>query len=268
MQISFFFCNFVAVMQKHLLLIIFLILFGLNAKAEFVTLRTGKTIQGTILVQNEEVTIIRDSNGQRYQYPTAEVVSIQSVQVEEEKTKPTPQQMPEEKPKNSTAKRTTFMVEVAGAAMTEPHQRCGGAITGNLLIGSRQIAGKEVVLGGWVGYHGCFFPAGELAKQSLHFLPIALAFRMPLIANSHAPIVGATIGYGIGLSKNYTGGIYSGIDLGYRFSSANGSIILVAANVQFQQVRMTTTERVDGTNYTGKLGRNLVSPGVKVAFSF
>ena len=46
------------------------------ARAETLILRTGARVQGEILLQNEEVVIIRDASGARFQYPRAEVVEI------------------------------------------------------------------------------------------------------------------------------------------------------------------------------------------------
>ena len=46
--------------------------------AEVVTLRTGQMVKGEVLLQNEEVVIVRTKNGMRYQYPASEVVSIRA----------------------------------------------------------------------------------------------------------------------------------------------------------------------------------------------
>ena len=41
--------------------------------AEVVRLKSGKTIEGTILFQNDEVIVIRDASGARFQYPKSEI---------------------------------------------------------------------------------------------------------------------------------------------------------------------------------------------------
>ena len=64
-------------MRKVVLLIV-LCAAVLCAHAETLILRTGARVQGTIVFQNEEVVIIRDYEGQRFQYPRADVAQILS----------------------------------------------------------------------------------------------------------------------------------------------------------------------------------------------
>jgi hypothetical protein len=45
--------------------------------AEVVVLNTGIRIQGEIIMQNEEVVIIKKKDGTRFQYPRSELASIQ-----------------------------------------------------------------------------------------------------------------------------------------------------------------------------------------------
>ena len=54
--------------------------------AEVVTLRTGQSIKGEILLQNDEVVIIRAKNGTRYQYPKSEILTIKHDDASQEAT--------------------------------------------------------------------------------------------------------------------------------------------------------------------------------------
>ena len=45
---------------------------------EVVVLRSGKVLQGEILVHNQDVLIMRDTDGIRRQYPTSSVLSIKA----------------------------------------------------------------------------------------------------------------------------------------------------------------------------------------------
>ena len=42
--------------------------------ADVIRLKSGKTIEGTILFEDAEVVVIRDATGARYQYPKSELV--------------------------------------------------------------------------------------------------------------------------------------------------------------------------------------------------
>ncbi|MCI5682038.1 MAG: hypothetical protein MR293_08735, partial [Bacteroidales bacterium] len=46
------------------------------AQAEVLTLRTGAIVVGTIVFENEEVVVLKDASGARYQYPREDVLSV------------------------------------------------------------------------------------------------------------------------------------------------------------------------------------------------
>ena len=69
--------------NRKYILLIGLLLLSFTAMAEVVVLRSGQSVKGEIMLQNEDVVIIRSNNGMRYQYPMNEVLSIQK---EEQKT--------------------------------------------------------------------------------------------------------------------------------------------------------------------------------------
>lgn len=293
-------------MRRKILLIGLMIACAMGVHAEFITLKNGQTVQGQILVDNSDVLIIKDKNGARFQYPRTEVVSVSSsnpavaastekaASKDGDKKQETGNKKQETKVKkqetgikNTTTytggeapKKTSFRLELAGGAGTEPSQRWGGAASADLLLGSKQIAGKEILLGGQIGYHGYFFPTVQNDKKTvatLHFLPIALALRGALMPGTHAPELGMSIGYGIALDKKYLGGIYVGLDAGYRYRISTNNAFYMGAYLQFQQAEISTTETINdvdaddnpfATQYTNKTGRSLVNIGMKIGLSF
>ena len=70
-----FFCIF-ALEMKKLPLIVLLSLLALCAHAETLLLHTGARVKGEIVFRNEEVIIIRNADGARFQYPRADVKEI------------------------------------------------------------------------------------------------------------------------------------------------------------------------------------------------
>ena len=104
--------------------------------------------------------------------------------------------------------------------------------------------------------------------KQYHFIPVQAALRMPILEQQHAPVIGASIGYGIALSKSYTGGLYAGLDLGYRYQANPKTAIGVVGFVQFQQAKVEVIDTVDGHEFANKTGRNLLSFGLKFALYF
>lgn len=257
MLISKFFRTFAADMRKKLHIIALFLLIALCAHAETILLRTGARVKGTIVFQNEEVVIVREAeSGARFQYPRADVEEILSDDVAQEEQTVTA----EEEQEITTSKKASILVELAGGAAVIPNDVAGGAAAVDLLVGSHHIGDRHLFIGGGIGYHGLFMGA-----EKYNFLPIQVALRMPFIEAKHAPVFGFGVGYGVALSKDYLGGLYAGVDLGYRCQLNPKTAIALLAFAQFQQAKLTTTTTIEGIDYTNQTGRNIVVTGLKLA---
>ena len=163
----------------------------------------------------------------------------------------------------TTSKKASILLEIAGGAAVIPSQSAGGAVSADLLVGSHHIGDKHIFIGGGLGYHGVF-----LGAEKYNFLPIQVALRMPMIEAKHAPVFGFGLGYGIALSKNYLGGIYAGVDLGYRCQLNPKTAIALVAFANFQQAQVPVTTVIEGIEFTNQSGRYIVSSGLKLALYF
>ena len=262
MQIFTYLCRrFDTAMRK---LFVFIVLFCVSlscAHAETILLRTGARVKGTIVFQNEEVVIVRDAEGARFQYPRADVQEILSD--EAEKNDSAQPSETTETQEITTSKKASILLEIAGGASVIPLQSAGGAVSADLLVGSHHIGDKHIFIGGGLGYHGVF-----LGPEKYNFLPIQVALRMPMIEAKHAPVFGFGIGYGVALSKDYLGGIYAGVDLGYRCQLNPKTAIALVAFANFQQAQVPVTTEIEGLPFTSKSGRNIVATGLKLALYF
>ena len=232
------------------------------ACAETLILRTGARMKGTIVFQNEEVVIFRDASGARFQYPRAEVAEIMADEKQGEEDEGT-KGAEEQESEITTSKKASMLLEVGGGVAINPNTAVGGAVSIDILVGSHHIGDRHLFIGGGLGYHGLFFGADKY-----NFLPIQVALRVPFIETKHAPVFGASIGYGIALSKDYLGGIYTGIDFGYRCQLNPKTAISVVAFAQMQQAKINAVEIIDGNEYINRTGRIFFTPGVKMALYF
>jgi hypothetical protein len=222
-------------------------------------LRTGARIKGKIVLQNEEVVIVRDAEGARFQYPRAEVVEI----VEDEAEEVTSPDSEISTNQVATTKKASILLELSAAPAIMVPMAVGGNANVDLLAGSHHIGDKHIFIGGGLGYHG-YFMGGDV----YNFLPIEAKLSMPLIEAKHAPFFGFALGYGIALSKDYVGGIYTGLDFGYRYQINPKSALALMVFASFQQARLNIIETIEGNEYINKSGRSFVSPGIKLALYF
>lgn len=254
---SIFFRTFAADMKKISLIAICLVC-ALYACAETIVLRTGARMKGEIILQNDEVVILRDNSGARFQYMRADVEEILTVDPQEEE-----ETVVEEDDNIGTVKKASILLELAGGAACIPNDAVGGAAIVNFLVGSHHIGNRHLFIGGGLGYHGLF-----IGEEKYNFLPVQVALRMPLMEQKHAPTFGVALGYGIALSSDYLGGLYAGLDFGYRCQLNEKTAIAIEAFAQFQQATIHVTEVVEDVHYINKVTRNLVTPGIKFALFF
>lgn len=245
-------------MKKQLIIIALVLLCASLAHAETLLLRTGARVKGDIVFQNEEVVIIRNAEGARFQYPRVEIQEILTVDpVEEEEV------IEVKKDEIGTSKKVSVSLELGGGAACIPNSAVGGGFSVDFLVGSHHIGQRHLFLGAGLGYHGMFIGA-----EKYNFLPIQLAIRLPLIEQKHAPVFGMALGYGIALSKTYKGGLYASLDFGYRYQINEKSALALVASAQFQQAKIKATEIINDNTFTNYTGRYLVSPELKLVFMF
>ena len=230
--------------------------------AETIVLRTGARVQGTIVFQNEEVVIIRNAEGARFQYPKSDVSDILADDTPVESTSSRNDVITNE-PEITTSKKASILLEIAAGGADIPNQSMGAAVSADLLVGSHHIGDRHIFVGGGLGYHGVF-----MGNDKYNFLPIQAVIRMPFLETKHAPVFGMGIGYGIALSKNYVGGLYAGVDLGYRYQLNPKTALGAVFYTQFQQATMKVTETVEKKTFTNNTGRNILAFGAKFTFYF
>lgn len=246
-------------MKRPVYIAFLLCLCAMCARAETIILRTGARVKGTIVIMNDDVVIVRNAEGARFQYPRADVLEV----IKEEEPEEQQAEAAIEEVEIKTRKKVTVVLELSGGAAINPNETAGGAAGVDLIVGNHHIGNRHILIGGGLGYHGLF-----IGGQSYNFIPIQVALRVPFLEAKHAPFFGASLGYGIALSKDYLGGIYAGIDFGYRYQISPKTALAVVAFAQFQQAKINTTVTVEGVDFLNKVGRNFLTPGVKVALYF
>ena len=271
---------------RRLILSLFM-LCAIAVQADVLVLKSGKEIHGIILVQNEEVVVVKTTSGSRFQYPTKEVKTIRKEGsdnqggADQSTTHREGQAIDDKQASPSSVKKVSVAIELAGGAATKPKDdNTYGNISANLLIGSHNLLSRGIFVGGSIGYLGALYtttqtivttttPIVKKTTTAYSFLPITLAARIPLLQHKHAPMIGMQLGYGIALSKDYQGGLNAGINLGYCYRISDRQRLYVAADCQLQQAFINTTEHITDNegqkhDYTHHAGQCFIQYGVRL----
>lgn len=239
--------------MHRILHILLLLILSCPIFAEVVTLRSGQTVRGEIVLQNDEVVIIRTNNGMRHQYPTSEVVSIRSNEViVDQPTAVAPAVRP-----------VNIALQAHGGAVYLPQLGWGGQFGADFMIGSRAIKGTRMFVGGGIGYR-----AKAIGGTTYSFIPLQAYLSAPLTDQKHAPMVGMNIGYGFSANKHTQGGICVGATFGGSYLINQQASLQYGIYAEWQQAQTDVIEYIDDTPYTNHVGCNFIAMGAKIAILF
>lgn len=223
--------------------------------AEVVVLQSGQSVKGDIVLQNEDVVIIRSNNGMRYQYPMNEVVSIKA---EEKDTRATNT----DKTTLAKTKIVSICVQAMGGALYIPNIGWGGYAGADLMIGAN-LMNKKVFLGGGIGYR-----AKVVEKEAYSFIPLQVCVSSLLGEKQSAPVVGLNVGYGFATNAGTQGGICVGADMGWSFEINHETRLVLGLNAEWQQAQTDVEQIIEDKKYTNHMGVNFITVGAKIAILF
>ena len=247
--------------KKYILFFCFLLL-PLLLLAEVVVLQSGQSVKGDIVLQNEDVVIIRATNGMRYQYPMSEVLDVKQ---DEHVSEPAQ----EKKDAEDQFKHVAVCAQTVGGGVYVPYMGWGGNVGASLKIGANLLEEKQMFVGGEVGYKAMIF-----TDQTYSFIPLQFFFSTILNSEKHAPIVGVNVGYSFSANRKTQGGICAGANVGWHYKIDHDTSIALGISTDWQQakteikqmiVNPDTNEQKDYTNY---MGVNFITLAVRLAIHF
>ena len=232
---------------------VLILLAGMSAKADVITLRSGQRVEGSILVQNADILIVKTSSGARFQYPMAEVVKIDTSVVKQDTVVISPTE------RKSKPVAIRLSVDAGGAFV--PNYEAGGGLAVDAAIGTRDLAGKGIFLGGSIGYFGAYTGSNH------HFIPLQAVVGIPLASRVEVPELMIGLGYGFGTGKSQ-GGVAATLRLIWSLYSNASTKLLLGASLRFQQGDRNQVETIDGVAYSRNAGAVYLLTGVSMALQF
>ena len=249
--------NYIVLRKKSVILVLFFLLLSPIILAEVVTLRTGKVVTGEIVLQNEEVLIIRTKTGALYQYPASEVLSVKSEELVST----------ELEEKASASRSVAVRLQTAGGAVYMPEIGWGGQFAVDLMLGTYAIQESKIFLGAGLGYRAKSFANyhSESKNATYSFLPLQAVVAMPVGKQAHSPFWGMSIGYGFALNKQTQGGICAGAEVGWNYEFASEKALQMSLFAELQQAKTAVRQVVSDVEYINHVGCNFIAMGVKLA---
>lgn len=241
-------------MRRPLVHILILLLFATSLHAERITLRSGRRLTGTVLSQTGGVLLLQTPQGQRFQFPMEEVLGIEADTKEEAKdTVANP---------SARFRPVAFRIAVSGGLAAASGERCGGMAAAELQAGTRRIAGRDIFLGGSVGYAGAFL------SPAAHFIPLQAVAAVPVPLEPGRKCraeVHTSLGYAFAL-KGQKGGLTGSLGAGLRIELPDQKALFAGLTARFVQTERERSTLIGNDTYTHSAGTTvwLIGAGITI----
>jgi len=225
-----------------------------------VTLHSGEIFVGEILLNNQEIILIKTLSGSRFQFPVSEIKSIEQNDVKTSEIKK------ENNIELIDAANLCGILEInGGISNAENKYRNGISNQLTLTFGTRKVAKKEIFVGGGVGYFNVFL---KDEVETIGFIPVFLSLKTNLTDKKTSPYLGLDTGYAFTLNSKLEGGQFSKFSFGInRKVNFKTSLFLgLYANVLSFSTNLVETNNFGVFNYYGKT--SMINFGMNLGLQF
>ena len=249
-----------------------LLLLSQIAAAEVVQLKSGLSVSGTVVFENEQVLVIKTADGSRYQYLKSDV---EQVLTDEKALEEQPTAEPAAK-RIQNQRKVVALLQLSAEVDFPP---AGAALIGagfgvDMIIASRPLPlrrgegdnGAACSVGAGVGYHlaGCHFLPIQLRTD--FYIPCATTWQKRKLKRPRQAVIGLGAGYGVALCEGDKGGLFADLSAGWRWMvGENGRALAFTFFGNFQQAKISNlrVEIPAGTYWEPLATRTYMNVGLR-----
>jgi hypothetical protein len=248
--------------MRKLLLFVFLLLLNISAFSQSdvlsrITLVSGESYTGHVVLQNAETVMLQTVNGVRYQFPAADVASIKPLSAEKKL---------DDTDDNSTPSGVCGMLEISGGgAVAADKFHFALPVSVAMAFGAKQIAKMPLFAGLGLGYSLVYSAEN---KEIIGFVPIFLRLKYNKTDKRTAPYFLLDGGYAVGISKDYGGGLYAKTSTGVQVNFSEQSAFFAGAFFGVQSFRGSLIDVRENQQFNYRGTSSIVSFGLHCGLQF
>jgi len=231
-----------------------------------ITLKTGEVYSGEIILQNDEIILIRTTTGERFQFPVFQVKSIAKITDKIEEIQGNENIYDEILPYQSEHNFCSI-IEVSGAKSSGKNSfsnSTSGEMT--LSFGTRSIAGKSLFFGGGAGFSTVI---NSSINQISNFVPVFVRFQSNnLMQWRTSPYLSLDTGYAFPLKTTMSGGFFAKVSGGIVHRLNFKTSIQFGIFARIQNFYGNLSENRNGSIYTYWGNSSINSFGALAGFQF
>ncbi len=251
--------------MRYFSILVFCLLFSVTIRGQEasihdkITLKTGEIYTGEIVVKNDEMIMLKSTNGTRYQFPLSEISKIEkedlknnSIAVNNAKSEIA-----------TTTGNISGILEFAGGISSA--KNCFDPSTNSqvsLIFGNKSVLGQQVFLGFGLGLNATFETTNS---STIAFLPLFLRLQTTLSKNKIAPFLGMDAGYAFALNEEFGGGPFAKVSFGINYKLTYKTALLVGI---YAGVNSISANQIDTNGYSYYGNTSMTGFGIKAGLQF
>jgi len=231
-----------------------------NDLIDKITLKTGETYTGEILVQNSEVVMLKSANGSRYQFQLSEVRKIEKIAKDAV--------LKNDSSTYSLGNSESFagFLELAGSVAAAGNCFTSSPnIQASLVFGSKTVLGKLIFLGVGAGLNST---STDGNNSTVNFVPVFVKMQAKLFKKNTVPYFGLDAGYAFAVSDGFGGGPFTKISAGVSRKISYKSTFSFGVFAGVNSLEANLTEIRNGNSYSYYGNTVMTNYGIKLGLMF
>ena len=224
-----------------------------------VTLKTGTVFVGEIIVKNNEVVMLKDSTGARFQFQPSEVVLVETFVPSK-----TDSDLQQSSTEPNAPLNTNFSArfEIVSAAVSMQNEDNAKLLTQFLLsFGNKKVLGKDIYVGLGAGFL-------TVNNSNINLLPIYLKVQATTNKNRTSPFWGVESGYTFSVNNYFKGGAYTSVSAGVNYKVNYKTSIYAGVFGAVYSIKGRLTESITEGTYAYEGIASLKTAGLKLGLQF
>lgn len=226
-----------------------------------IVLKSGSVYIGQVLLKNEEVVMLKDQNGARFQFQPGEINSISNVTNQATDTNSTTSGAIKPESEN-------FCSIIEAGLFTANARKCfnwQAASQVSISFGNKKALGKDLFLGLGVRY---LFPLSMDASTMPTLIPVFFKTIITTGKKKNAPNLGIESGYAFSSNDNYKGGGFTTLSTGFTFCINEKTALYTSVFGAVYSIKGNLIDKTSTGSYSYFGTTSMNSAGFKVGLRF
>jgi len=221
-----------------------------------ITLKTGEIFTGEVVLRTDEILMLKNNAGARFQFTLSEIATIEAIADTKKSTITTT--VAEPNPDDKFCGQLEISTSDASARKAF---ESATKLQANLIFGNRKVFGKDSFVGFGTGYLW-------INDVNLKLIPAIFKIQAYISKSRTSPYLGLESGYAFSATKSFGGGLFAGISAGANYKITQKSAFFIGLTATVYSISGHLSETIQQGIYTFDGTTAIQTLGIKAGLQF